>query len=88
MTTIEAALENAIAKIKQLPTEEQKQVIRFVEFLEFTTGRMSLSLQQIEKTTEPKEISFAEAAKDWIGCLDGLPPDLSTNKAYMEGFGQ
>jgi hypothetical protein len=49
---------------------------------------MSLSLQQIEKTTEPKEISFAEAAKDWIGCLDGLPPDLSTNKVYMEGFGQ
>jgi hypothetical protein len=88
MITIETALEKAIVKIKQLPTEEQKQVIRFVEFLEFTTGRMSLSLQQIEKTTEPKEISFAEAAKDWIGCLDGLPPDLSTNKVYMEGFGQ
>lgn len=88
MITIETALEKAIVKIKQLPTEEQKQVIRFVEFLEFTTGRISPSLQQIEKTTEPKEISFAEAAKDWIGCLDGLPPDLSTNKAYMEGFGQ
>lgn len=37
---------------------------------------------------EPNSISFAEAAKDLIGCLDGLPPDLSTNKAYMEGFGQ
>ena len=23
-----------------------------------------------------------------IGCLDGLPPDLSTNPRYMEGFGQ
>jgi len=29
-----------------------------------------------------------ETAKDLIGCLDGLPPDLSTNKAYMEGFGK
>jgi metal-responsive CopG/Arc/MetJ family transcriptional regulator len=23
-----------------------------------------------------------------IGCLKGLPPDLSTNPAYMEGFGE
>ncbi len=37
---------------------------------------------------EPKPISLAEVAKNLIGCLDGLPPDLSTNKAYMEGFGQ
>jgi hypothetical protein len=28
-------LETAIAKIKQLPTEDQKEIIRFVEFLEF-----------------------------------------------------
>jgi hypothetical protein len=23
-----------------------------------------------------------------IGCADGLPPDLSTNKDYFEGFGR
>jgi plasmid stability protein len=23
-----------------------------------------------------------------IGCADGLPPDLSTNKSYLEGFGR
>jgi hypothetical protein len=23
-----------------------------------------------------------------IGCITGTPPDLSTNPAYMEGFGQ
>ena len=23
-----------------------------------------------------------------IGCADGLPPDLSTNKDHFEGFGQ
>lgn len=35
------------------------------------------------------------AEKDWdavldkfIGCLDGLPHDLSTNPKYMEGFGR
>lgn len=23
-----------------------------------------------------------------IGCAEGLPPDLSTNKEYLEGFGR
>ncbi|MEE3719807.1 hypothetical protein V2H45_23985 [Tumidithrix elongata RA019] len=80
-------LEAAIAKIKQLPTEDQKEIIRFIEFLEFKSGKAIPPQDKIE-ITEPKPISFAEAARDLIGCLDGLPPDLSTNKAYMEGFGQ
>lgn len=32
--------------------------------------------------------SFLELAGDLIGCLEGLPPDLSTNKSYMAGFGE
>ncbi|RKZ88967.1 MAG: hypothetical protein DRR19_11990 [Candidatus Parabeggiatoa sp. nov. 1] len=32
-------------------------------------------------------VSFLEAAKDYIGSLEG-PEDLSTNKAYMKGYGQ
>jgi predicted DNA-binding antitoxin AbrB/MazE fold protein len=33
--------------------------------------------------------SFFEAASrsGFIGCIKGRPPDLSTNKKYMEGFG-
>ena len=73
-------LETAIAKIKQLPTEDQKEIIRFVEFLEFKSRKAITNQEEIE-IAEPKPISFAEAAKDLIGCLDGLPPDLSTNKA-------
>jgi hypothetical protein len=80
-------LDTAIAKIKQLPTEDQKEIIRFVEFIEFKSRKAITNQDEIE-IAEPKPISFAEAAKDLIGCLDGLPPDLSTNKAYMEGFGQ
>jgi excisionase family DNA binding protein len=37
----------------------------------------------------------AKSQKDWdaiikkySGCLKGLPPDLSTNPKYMEGFGR
>jgi hypothetical protein len=79
-------LETAIAKIKQLPTEDQREIISFIEFLEFRSRKIITTQEQTE-ITESKTISFAEAAKDLIGCLDGLPPDLSTNKAYMEGFG-
>lgn len=34
--------------------------------------------------------SFYDAAArlGLIGCIKGTPPDLSTNKKYMEGFGQ
>jgi hypothetical protein len=36
----------------------------------------------------PAEDSFLTAAGELIGCLDGLPPDLSHNKQYLEGFGK
>lgn len=37
--------------------------------------------------TPERFISFAEAAAKYIGSVKGGPPDLSTNKKYMEGFG-
>jgi len=36
--------------------------------------------------TEAKPVSCYDLAKDYIGCIEG-PEDLSTNKAYMAGFG-
>ena len=37
-----------------------------------------------------KEESFYDIASrlGLIGCIKSTPPDLSTNKQYMEGFGQ
>ena len=32
--------------------------------------------------------SCFDLAADLAGCVDGGPPDLATNKRYMEGFGQ
>ena len=34
------------------------------------------------------EISFTEATKDFIGCLDSDLFDLSYNPKYLEGFGE
>lgn len=74
------------------PTKELK--IQLTEDLPTGTFRVVLvidetsvvSSEQPEAADEPR--SFLEAAGDLIGSLEGLPPDLSTNKSYMAGFGE
>lgn len=41
-----------------------------------------------QPATVNESASFLNVAGDLIGCLEGLPPDLSTNKSYMEDFGR
>ncbi|MEI6328108.1 MAG: hypothetical protein WCP16_02660 [Pseudanabaena sp. ELA645] len=79
------ALEIAISKLKQLPQQQRSEVIDFIEFLEFKIRKLS----QIDNSnlTKPSQISFAEATKDFIGCLDSNLEDLSHNPEYMQGFG-
>jgi len=79
-------LETAIDKIKQLPAEQRNEVIKFVESLEFKSSQREYTQEQIAKNE--KEICFAEAAKEFIGCLDSELEDLSYNPKYMEGFGK
>ncbi len=40
-------------------------------------------------TSQPEvaKASLSEAAKKYAGCVEG-PADLSTNKAYLEGYGE
>jgi hypothetical protein len=68
-------LETAIDKIKQLPAEQRNEVIKFVEFLEFKLSQREYIQEQIAENE--KEISFAEAAKEFMGCLDSELEDLS-----------
>ena len=82
MTTLEIA----IAKIKKLPIEQRNEVIEFIEFLEFKLAKIYHIQEHIE--TNKKEVSFAEAAREFIGCLDSNLEDLSYNPKYMEGFGK
>ncbi len=44
--------------------------------------------QYLKEHGEPAPESFAAQARKYIGCAEGGPPDLSTNKKYMEGFGE
>ncbi len=75
------SIEQAVLeKLRTLPANKQQEVLDFVEFLQARSSQ----LQQTENPT----ISALEAAGDLVGCVTGGPPDLSTNKQYMEGFGE
>ncbi len=71
-----------IERFKQLSPEKQQQVLDFAEFLHFQ------SQKQEESTEEKEPISAYEAAKEFAGCVDFGPGDLSTNKEYLKGLGQ
>ena len=43
-------LEMAIAKIKQLLLEQRKELIKFIEFLEFKAGNIDLISQETKTT--------------------------------------
>lgn len=68
-------LEITIQKIQQLPPEQWQKVLEFIEFLEYQSSRQQKAL----KTIETSEVSFAEAAKEFMGCLDSDLEDLSHN---------
>ncbi len=41
----------------------------------------------LDQEGAPTANSFAELARDFIGCVDGGPRDLSVNKQHLKGFG-
>lgn len=69
--------------IQTLPPEAQDLLIDFIQLLkkrypETKTENTDVSLESR---------SFLEDAHEFIGCLEGGPGDLATNKKYLEGFG-
>ncbi|MEO8893835.1 MAG: DUF2281 domain-containing protein [Coleofasciculaceae cyanobacterium] len=69
-------------RIRSLTPQQQQEVLNFIEFLQFKARKRELE----EEKKEP--ISAYEAAKEFAGCVDGGPGDLSTNKKYLEGMGR
>jgi hypothetical protein len=67
--------------VEALPTEDQRQVLDFVEVL-------WAKRQQIAPAEpEARLRSFFDIAQASIGAGEG-PGDLSTNPDYMQGYGQ
>ncbi len=77
-------LEMAIEKFRQLPPEQRNKAIEFIERLEIQSSHQQHTFKAIENS----EVSFAEADKEFIGCLDSDLEDLSHNPQYLEGFGK
>jgi uncharacterized protein YfaQ (DUF2300 family) len=73
--------QQVMATLQTLSSTEQQEVLDFAEFLK---SKQELPSQQASE--KPK--SVLEVAGDLVGCLEGGPSDLSTNKKYMEGFGE
>jgi len=76
---METLRQSAITAISQLPDTATINDIQAI-LKQLKQGRNAMKV-------EKGPISFLEAAKDFIGCLEG-PKDLSTNKDYMKGYGQ
>lgn len=66
-----------IEKLPNLTTQQQQQVLEFIEFLQFKAKQTT----KIE--TEPEPTSFLEAAKEFIGCVE-RPRDLSMRKKDLK----
>ncbi|MBC7969455.1 MAG: DUF2281 domain-containing protein [Verrucomicrobia bacterium] len=75
--------QRVVEVLQTLSSHEQQEVLDFVEFLKSKQQHAAHA-----QSSEKAGMSFLEAAGAYVGCLEGGPFDLSTNKAYMEGFGE
>ena len=73
-----------VEELSGLPLQEKQRVLAFVR------GLRSQSTEAIgEQEDQPeKHKTFGEVAHRYAGRVDSGIPDLSTNKAHMEGFGK
>lgn len=79
IATITSTKEIKIQLPEDLPTGTFKVVLVIDE---------TSILPSERSATVDEPMSFLDLAGDLIGSLEGLPPDLSTNKSYMKDFGK
>jgi predicted DNA-binding protein len=62
---------------------------RFVKLARTRKSTVSQIVREaLESYASGEGLSFSDAAREFIGCLDGGPEDLSTNPKHMKGFGR
>jgi len=62
------------------------ETIELNEFI-ILFSTMDLKTATTSSQHEVRQTSLLEAAQKYAGCVEG-PADLSTNKAYLEGYGE
>jgi hypothetical protein len=68
----------------QTLTEAELQLL--IDFIQLLKRSHTVALTDNRLTENPS--SFLEEASEFVGCLEGGPGDLATNKKHMEGFGE
>ena len=57
-----------------------------------SSSKSSIMREALKEYLSRREVSsptsFATLAKDFKGCIDGGPSDLSSNRKHMKGFGK
>jgi hypothetical protein len=81
-------LEKVLSKMQTLPTDQQQQVLRFVEFLAFELGDRQVNQESERPIAKKPQVSPRDLLKKWEGAVEGGVDDLSFNQKYMEGYGQ
>lgn len=78
--------EQILQTVEILPTEDQRQVLSFVQFL--WAQRQNAKQQEINaESVKTNTQSFFDVAQSLIGAGEGSG-DISTNSTYMQGYGQ
>jgi hypothetical protein len=79
MTTLEQLQQD----IQTLSEAERQLLMDFIQLLK--RGHAVSAVNSLPSENKP---SFLEVASEFVGCLEGGPGDLATNKKHMEGFGK
>lgn len=80
MTQAITRKQSILEQMQTLTPQQEQQVLDFIEFLKYQSNKTEI------KKTEPEQvepISFYEAAKEFIGCVEG-PEDLSQKKKDLK----
>ncbi len=64
-------LENAVSKMQKLPTEQQQQVLRFIEFLSFELGDRQVNQKSESPIAKKTQVSPRDLLKKWEGAVEG-----------------
>ncbi|MEB3311427.1 MAG: hypothetical protein VKJ02_14465 [Snowella sp.] len=82
MSIEQTILEN----LKVLSPLQQQELLDFSEFLKHKSASHT-SLSEKQNSDQPQNCYDLALELGVIGVAENLPPDLSTNPAYFEGFG-
>ncbi|MFM6465385.1 MAG: hypothetical protein ACKPGC_24030 [Planktothrix sp.] len=69
-----------LSKFRNLTTEQQQTILDFIEFMDSKKHKLQENQEQ--------EVSAYDLAQEWAGSVESGIGDLSTNKKYLQGFGQ